>query len=79
MNPVAAAVTAGAMVVAGKWADGKAPDIMNGIGIAGIAIGLAVIDQANEKLAEAFGTLIVLSIAFVYLPKIVKGAGLSKG
>lgn len=78
MNPLAAALISGTMVIAGKWADGKSPNMDNAIGIAGIAIGLALIEQANEKLATAFAWLIVLSVTIVYFPKIVKGAGLTK-
>jgi hypothetical protein len=78
MNPVSAALISGALIVAGKWSDDKAPNINNAIGVAGIAIGLALMDQANEKLATSFAWLIVLSIAIVYFPKIAKGTGLAK-
>lgn len=78
MNPVAAGVATGAIVVAGKWSEGKTPNINNAIGVAGIAIILAIIDQANEKLATAFAWLILLSVTIVYLPKIVTGAGLGQ-
>jgi hypothetical protein len=76
MNPVAAAVITGTIIVTGKWANGKAPNIQNAIGVAGIAVGLALLDQANERLADMFAWLIVLSVAIVYIPKITKGAGL---
>jgi hypothetical protein len=78
MNPVAAGIVTGALVVAGKWADGKAPNMHNAIGVAGIAVGLAIIEQASSKLAEAFAWLIVLSVFIVYFPKIVKGTGLAR-
>lgn len=78
MNPLSAALLTGVIVVAGKWSEGKTPNIDNGIGVAGIAIGLALMDQANSKLATSFAWLIVLSVTIVYLPKIVKGAGLAK-
>lgn len=77
MNPVAAAVLVGALVLGGKWADGKAPSIQNGIGVAGIAISLSIIEQANARLAGAFAWLIVLGVAVVYFPKIAKGTGLA--
>jgi hypothetical protein len=76
MNPVTAALLSGALLVGGKWAQGKAPTLDNGIGIAGIAVSLAIIEQMNEKLAIAFAWLIVLSMAVVYFPAIVKGTGL---
>ncbi len=68
----------GALVVGGKWADGKAPTMQNGIGIAGIAVALAIIEQANVKLSTAFAWLILLSTTIVYFPKIAKGTGLTK-
>lgn len=79
MNPLAAALTTGALVVAGKWSQDKVPDLTNAIGIAGIAIGLSVIQSGNKKLAEAFGWVIVLSMTVIYLPPIVRGAGLTTG
>jgi len=78
MNPLSAALITGAIVIVGKWSDGKAPNVDNGIGIAGIAVGLALLSQANEKLATSFAWLIVLSVTIVYVPKIVKGTGLAK-
>jgi hypothetical protein len=78
MNPVAAALVTGAMVIAGKWSEGKSPNINNAVGVAGIALGLALMDQANEKLSNAFAWLIVLSVTIVYFPKIARGTGLAK-
>lgn len=78
MNPLATALIAGTLVVAGKWADGNTPNLDNAIGVAGIAVGLAIIDQGNEKLANAFSWLILLSIIVVYFPKIARGTGLTQ-
>jgi hypothetical protein len=75
LNPVSTALISGALVVVGKWAKGDAPNIDNAVGVAGIALGLAVLEQANEQLAAAFAVLIVVSIATVHLPTIVKAAG----
>ena len=77
MNPLSAALISGTIVVAGKWANKKTPNIDNAVGIAGIAIGLALLDQASEKLATAFAWLIVLTVSIVYVPQIVKAAGLA--
>lgn len=77
MNPLSAALITGAMVIAGKWANKKTPNIDNAIGIAGIAIGLALLDQANERLATMFAWLIVLGVSIVYIPQITKAAGLA--
>lgn len=72
MNPVASAIVAGVLIIAGKWARGQEPKIDNAVGIAGIALGLALIEQMDEKLARAFGVLIVVSIAVVHFPTIAK-------
>lgn len=72
-------MAAAALVVGGKWARGAAPNIDNAIGIAGIALGLAMLEQFNVKFAKAFGVLILMSLAVVHLPTIVQAAGLSKG
>ncbi len=78
MSPVATGLVAGALVIGGKWSQDKAPNIDNAVGIAGIAIGLALIEQASERLANAFAALILVSLAIVYLPSIVKAVGFSK-
>jgi len=80
LDPVTTAVISGALVVGGKWARGQSPNIDNAIGIAGIAIGLAIIDQMNADLASAFAALILVTVAIVHFPAIVKAAGFeSKG
>lgn len=68
-------MVAGALLTAGKWARGQTPTVQNGIGIAGIALGLALLEQINAQLAKAFGVLILVSIAIVHLPTIVKELG----
>lgn len=76
MNPVVVALTSGALILAGKWSQDKAPNIDNAVGVAGIAVGLALLDQVSPKLSSAFGTLILVSIAVVYIQPIanaVKG------
>lgn len=78
MNPVTVALATGAMVVLGKWSRDQAPNIDNAIGVAGIAIGLALLDQIDARLARAFGVLILLSVAVVHLPEIAKKTGLVK-
>lgn len=78
MTPVSTALAAGVLIVLGKWARGKGPTVENGIGIAGIAIMLALIEQANAKLAAAFGALILVSLSVVHMPTIVKAAGFGK-
>lgn len=78
MNPVATAMVSGGLIVTGKWARGQAPTVQNGIGIAGIALGLALLEQFNVGLSRSFGALIVISLAVVHLPTIVKELGFQK-
>lgn len=78
LDPVTVAVISGALVVGGKWARGQSPDIDNAVGVAGIAIGLAVLDQMNTAFANAFGLLIIVTLAMVHFPAIAKGAGFGK-
>jgi hypothetical protein len=75
MNPVTTALTTGVLVILGKWARGQTPNVDNAIGVAGIAICLAVLEQIDERLGKAFGVLILVSVATVHLPEIVKAAG----
>ena len=76
MNPVSVALTVGVLVILGKWSRGKEPNIDNAIGVAGVAIGLAALEQINEPLARGFGVLILVSVATIHVPKIAQAAGL---
>lgn len=75
LDPVTTAVITGALVVGGKWSRGQKPNIDNAVGVAGIAIGLAIIEQMNEGLAAAFSVLILVTVAMVHFPAISKAAG----
>lgn len=68
----------GAIVYAGRWAQEKPADIRVAIGTAGIAIVLSLLAQTNEKLAQQFGVLILVSATFVYLPTMVQKLGLTR-
>lgn len=78
MNPVTVSLAVGALVVLGKWSRDQSPNIDNAIGVAGVAIGLALLDQIDGRLSKAFGTLILVSVAVVHLPQIARKAGLTK-
>lgn len=78
MRPIPAALITGILIVVGKWARSQSPNIDNAVGVIGIAVMLAAIEQANEKLAHAFGALILVSVAAVHVPTIVKAAGFGK-
>jgi hypothetical protein len=75
MNPINTAILAGAMIVMGKWARGQSPNIDNAVGIGGVAIGLSLLEQFNQKFSRTFGVLILISVAVVHLPTIVKALG----
>lgn len=75
MNPVATGIVAGALILGGQWARKKGPSIDNAVGIAGIAVILAVMEQVNVKLAHGFSVLILVSLTVVHLPAIVKSLG----
>ena len=77
MTPLSTALTAGALIVGGKWARDQSPNIDNAIGVAGIAIGLSLLEQMNKPIARAFSALILISLAIVHFPEIAKAAGLA--
>lgn len=61
MAPIPAALVVGILVVLGKWSIGKSPSIDNAVGVAGIAIVLAILDEVNQPLSRAFGALVLVS------------------
>jgi len=74
MEAVSAALLVGALAVAGNWSRGKLPNITNAVGVAGVAIGLAGLQQIDGKLANGFAWLIITGMAIVHVPTIVKTA-----
>lgn len=78
MNTTTSAVAAGVMVAAGRWSQGKDVGVEIAIGSAGVALILSLLANANEKLAQQFGLLILLAAAFAYLPGIVQKLGLNR-
>jgi hypothetical protein len=73
MKAVPAAVVVGALVAGGSAARGKSPTIYHGIGIAGVAVGLALLEQGDAKLASAFAWLIIAGTAMAHFDVISKG------
>lgn len=78
MNTTTSTVAAGAIVIAGRWSQDKGFDLKVAIGTAGVALILSLMAQANEKLAQQFGLLILLAACFAYLPGLVSKLGLNK-
>jgi hypothetical protein len=79
MTPVVTAVVVGIMTTLGRWARGKNLSIDLVVAVVVLAVTLALIDTANEKLARSFGTLIVIGVAFAHIPTILDATGLGKG
>lgn len=79
MTPVVTAVVVAVMTTLGRWARGKGLTIDTVVGVVFLAVALAVIEAGNEKLARAFGTLIVVGVAFAHVPTLLNATGLVKG
>lgn len=75
MKPIPTAVVAGALVALGKWSRGQTLNVDNAIGVVGVAVCLAVLEQVDERISAAFAVLVLASLASVHLPAIVKALG----
>lgn len=75
MNTTTSVVATGVIVLTGRWSDDKKLDVKVMVGGAVFAFALAVIGQTNQKLAEQFGALILVSAAFLYIPTIASKLG----
>jgi hypothetical protein len=71
MDAVPTAVVVGALVIGGKASQSKTPSMQNIIGIGGVALGLAMLEQINERLASAFSLLVIFGVAAVYFVPMV--------
>jgi len=71
MNPIPAAILTATITTLGRWAKGKGMTVDTVVGLVFLAVFLAALEQANAKLARAFGALIVVSVAIVHLPAIL--------
>lgn len=75
MNTTTSVVGTGIIVAVGKWAKDETLSVQIAVGVAGVAIALSLLNEADEKLASGFAALILLLAAFMYLPAIVKKLG----
>lgn len=71
MEPVPASLVVGSLVVAGNVSAGKAPTLTNAVGVAGVAVALALIAQVSPKMSSSFAWLIIFGMAIIHLPTIV--------
>ena len=78
MDPVPAALAIGAITTLGRWANGKGLTINTVVGVVGIAVSLALIEQVSPEIARSFGVLVLLGTSIVFLPQIFKKSGVSK-
>lgn len=78
MNTTNSVVGAGIVVTAGRWSEGKGIDLRVVIGVTVLALGLSFVSGANEKLAQSFGTLILVAALMRYTIPIAAGVGLSR-
>lgn len=79
MSPIVAAALVATMTTLGRWARGKTLTIDTVVGLVGVAIGLTVLEQANQKFARGFAILVVIGVAVAHLDVIVGSSGLSGG
>jgi hypothetical protein len=77
MSPLVAAATVAAMTTLGRWARGKGLTIDTVVGLVGVALGLAIIEQANVKLSRGLGALVVIGVATAHLPTLLDSTGLT--
>lgn len=66
MNPLAVGLILGAITTLARWARGKQASVDTVVGVVGVAIGLAVVEQANKEFAKALGTLVVVGVSVVH-------------
>lgn len=75
MNTTTTVVGTGAIVAAGRWANGQTLDIKIAIGIGVFALALSLLGNADERLAGQFALAVFILACFRYLPGIVQKLG----
>lgn len=60
MTPIVAGLTIATITTIGKWRRGKTLDIQTVVGLVGVAVSLALIEQIDKELARAFATLAIV-------------------
>lgn len=76
MPPVIAALFVGALTYLGRAARNEPMTIKTVVGIGGLALTLSLIEQADKKLAQQFGLLVILGTLLAHWQVIVKASGL---
>jgi predicted membrane channel-forming protein YqfA (hemolysin III family) len=75
MDTTTSVITTGVVVTAGRWSQEKPVEMRIFIGMGILAIFLAVMQASNNKLAEQFATLILVSAVLIYGVPIGKKLG----
>lgn len=78
MNTTTSVVLTGAIVTLGQWLESKKVTMKIWIGVGVMAVMLAVMAEADPKLASQFGLLVLLGAVLIYAVPIgnaLKGAG----
>jgi hypothetical protein len=65
-------VATSGIVLLGRWAEGKQLDVKIIVGASVLTIGLAIMASANEKFAEQFALLLLVTAALRYVIPITK-------
>jgi hypothetical protein len=71
-------VLAGAIVIIGKWSQGKGMDAPAVIALAFLALMVAIMGNIDATLARYLTILILIVAVITYGPKIISKLGLSK-
>lgn len=79
MTPIVTAVVVGVLTTLGRWARGKGLTIDVVVGVVVLAVTLALVETANEKLARAFGVLVVVGVGLAHADVVLNATGLTKG
>lgn len=75
MNTTTSALLTGAIVSAGRWSQDKSLNSRIIISVFVLALALTLMGQANAKLANQFGALVLISAVFGYGPSILNKLG----
>lgn len=75
MDTTTSVIATGVVVTTGRWAQEKQLNMKMFVGFGAVAIFLAVMQSGNEKLAEQFAALILVSAVLIYGVPIGKKLG----
>ena len=72
------ALLTGTVVIVGRWAEDEDLSMRVIVGSVFLAVGLTVVGMINDKLAQGFGILILVTALLRYALPIIKKAGFAK-